>query len=172
MQFLGVSRTSHLSPRSVFPGPSEATVAKFVAPEVTASHGYLLTTDFTSSTHGLIQAYLDRWQIELLHRDLRNGLGVGQVQAFSHEANQKVHGAQVAAYSMLGLAGLDAFAIGRTAEFPELPARRKNKPSMPVSQHYLITMLRNDLARKRVYPAPTPRQRKWALNHRETYQAA
>lgn len=134
--------------------------------------GYLLTTDLTSPAHGLIQAYLDRWQIEVLHRDLKNGLGVGQVQAFSYEANQKVHGAQVAAFSMLSLAGLDAFSKGRTAEFPELPLWRKAKPPMRVSQHDLITMLRNDLANKRVYPVPKPRKRKWALNHRETYQAA
>lgn len=135
--------------------------------------GFLLTTDLVSPAHGLIQAYLDRWQIEVLHRDLKNGLGVGQVQAFSHEANQKVHGAQVAAYSMLNLAGLNAFAKGRTAEFPELPAWRKAKPPMRPSQHDLITMLRNELARMRTFTASKPPRKKgWALNHRETYQAA
>jgi len=135
--------------------------------------GFLLTTDLASPAHGLIQAYLDRWQIEVLHRDLKNGLGVGQVQAFSHEANQKIHGAQVAAYSMLNLAGLDAFAKGRTVEFPELPAWRKAKPPMRPSQHDLITMLRNELVRTRAFSAPKPPKKKgWALSHRETYQAA
>lgn len=135
--------------------------------------GFLLTTDLVSPAHGLIQAYLDRWQIEVLHRDLKNGLGVGQVQAFSYEANQKIHGAQVAAYSMLNLAGLSVFAKGRTVEFPELPAWRKAKPPMRPSQHDLITMLRNELARTKTFTASTPPRRKgWALNHRETYQVA
>jgi hypothetical protein len=48
----------------------------------------LLTTDLASSAHGLIQVYLDRRQIEVLHRGRKNGLGVGQVRAVNHEANQ------------------------------------------------------------------------------------
>ncbi|MBS1767713.1 MAG: transposase [Acidobacteria bacterium] len=135
--------------------------------------GYLLTTDLTTPAEDLIQAYLDRWQIEVLHRDLKNGLGVGQVQAFSHAANEKVHGAQVAAYSMLTLAALRTFGGARTDAFPELPAWRKRKPPMRMSQHDLITMLRNEVAKRRLLEAPTsPKPKGWALNHRETYQAA
>ncbi len=135
--------------------------------------GYLLTTDLTSPADDLIQAYLDRWQIEVLHRDLKNGLGVGQVQASSHEANEKIHGAQVAAYSMLSLAALEAFSGGRTDEFPELPAWRKRRPAMRLSQHDLITMLRNDLVANPGLRSPDWKKPKgWALNHRETYQAA
>jgi hypothetical protein len=135
--------------------------------------GYLPTTDLTSPADELIQAYLDSWQIEVLLRDLKNGLGVGQVQASSHEANEKIHGAQVAAYSMLSLAGLEAFASGRTDEFPALPAWRKRRPAMRLSQHDLITMLRNELAANPGFCAPGWKKPKgWALNHRETYQAA
>lgn len=135
--------------------------------------GYLLTTDLTSPAPELIQAYLDRWQIEVLHRDLKNGLGVGQVQAFSEAANEKVHGAQVAAYSMLTLAALKTYGGGRTEAFPELPAWRKRKPPMRMSQHDLITMLRNELAKRRSSEAPAaPMPEGWVLNHRETYQAA
>jgi hypothetical protein len=135
--------------------------------------GYLLTTDLASPAAELIQAYLDRWQIEVLHRDLKNGLGVGQVQAFSQEANEKTHGAQVAAFSMLNLAALVAYSGGRSDEFPELPAWRKNRPPMRPSQHDLITMLRNELARNRAMSSSGwLRPKGWALNHRETYQAA
>jgi len=135
--------------------------------------GYLLTTDLTSPAPELIQAYLDRWQIEVLHRDLKNGLGVGQVQASSREANEKIHGAQVAAYSMLSLAGLEAFASGRTDEFPALPAWRKRRQPMRLSQHDLITVLRNELAANPSFRTKGWKKPKgWALNHRETYQAA
>lgn len=135
--------------------------------------GYLLTTDLTSPADELIQAYLDRWQIEVLHRDLKSGLGVGQVQAFSHEANEKVHGAQVAAYSMLNLAGLEAFAGGRTDEFPELSAWRKRRPPLRMSQHDLITMLRNEFAKGREFPSlDWEKPKDWALTQQETYQAA
>lgn len=137
------------------------------------SPGFLMTTDLTAPAAELIQAYLDRWQIEVLHRDLKAGLGVGQVQAFSEAANKKIHGAQVAAYSMLTLAALKAFGGGRTEAFPELPAWRKRKPPMRMSQHDLITMLRNDLARTRSIKRPSAQMPKgWALSHRETYQAA
>ena len=140
---------------------------------------YLLTTDLTTPASELIQAYLDRWQIEVLHRDLKNGLGVGQVQASSREANEKIHGAQVAAYSMLSLAGLSAYGSGRTDEFPLLPLWRRSKPPMRISQHDLITMLRNELAKvpPKVDPKGSKRPERakkgtWVLNHRETYQAA
>jgi hypothetical protein len=75
-----------------------------------------------------VQAYLDRWQIEVLHRDLKNGIGVGQVQAWNEKSNDKVHGAQVATYSMLNLASLRTFGGRRTDDFPELPLWRKRKP--------------------------------------------
>ncbi len=136
--------------------------------------GYLLTTDLVSPAAGLIQAYLDRWQIEVLHRELKNGLGVGQVQAFSHEANERIHSAHVAAFSMLSLAGLETFTRGRDSRFPELPLWRKPRAHARPSQHDLISMLRNGLAGLRPSPKK-PAWRKphgWALNHHETYQAA
>ncbi len=134
---------------------------------------YLLTTDLTSPAAQLVQAYLDRWQIEVLHRDLKAGIGVGQVQAFSHAANERVHGATVAAYSMLNLAGLRTFNGKRTEDYPDLPAWRKRKPPMRPSQHDLVSMLRNNLAD--VWTQEQGRMRRpkgWVLSHHETYQAA
>lgn len=137
---------------------------------------YLLTTDLHSPAGELVQAYLDRWQIEVLHRDLKNGIGVGQVQAWNEKSNDKVHGAQVATYSMLNLASLRAFGGRRTDDFPELPLWRKRKPPCRPSQHDLVTILRNDLLRYGRLAPPKgsePRlPKRWALSCRETYQVA
>lgn len=136
---------------------------------------YLLTTDLITPAAEMVQHYLDRWQIEVLHRDLKTGLGVGQVQAFSETANERVHGATVAAYSLLNLAALRYFGGQRTKDFPELPLWRKNKPPMRVSQRELVTVLRNALVRSeffRPFPPRTTLPKGWALLRRETYQAA
>jgi hypothetical protein len=39
---------------------------------------YLLTSDLKSNASKLIQIYLDRWQIEVNHREEKDTLGVGQ----------------------------------------------------------------------------------------------
>jgi hypothetical protein len=41
---------------------------------------YLLTTDLNTPTSILIQAYFDRWQIEVNHREEKTTFGVGQAQ--------------------------------------------------------------------------------------------
>ena len=107
---------------------------------------YLLCTDLDSPTDFLLQSYLDRWQIEPLHRDLKTGLGVGQAQAWSKGAVVRIHSAFVAAYSMLVLAALSAFGPGRTDAFPPLPAWRRLKPNHRASHHDLVTLLREDLS--------------------------
>lgn len=40
----------------------------------------LLTTDLTASAAFLIQSYLDRWQVEVAHREAKTLFGVGQAQ--------------------------------------------------------------------------------------------
>ena len=42
---------------------------------------YLLTTDLKTPASKLIQLYLDRWQIEVNHREEKDTLGVGQAQS-------------------------------------------------------------------------------------------
>lgn len=136
--------------------------------------GYLLTTDLLTPAEELVQDYLNRWQIEVMHRDLKSGLGVGQVQAFSVESNDRIHGAQVATYSLLLLAAHRRFQGGRTEDYPELPAWRKGKAPARLSQHELVVILRNELARvrKSFAPATFQKPKGWRLNHRDTYQAA
>lgn len=106
---------------------------------------YLICTDLTSPASFLIQAYLDRWQIEPLHRDLKTGLGLGQAQVFSYDSVERLHSAVVAAWSMLTLAALRAFGPARTDDFPPLPAWRKVKSNHRASQNDLIALLRQDI---------------------------
>jgi hypothetical protein len=136
---------------------------------------YLLTTDRLSPVRDLLQAYLDRWQIEPLHRDLKTGLGLGQAQNWADESVARIHSALVAVYSMLILAAIDTFGPARTAAFPPLPAWRKLKKARRPSQHDLVTMLRNDceVARQmqldQPRALPPPDAPPWLLHSRETY---
>jgi hypothetical protein len=103
---------------------------------------YLLSTDLVSSPAELIQAYIDRWQIELNHRDEKDLLGVGQAQVRSAQSVPRLPAFAVACYSLLLLAGLQEFGVGRTSDFVTLPKWRRNakRPSLLD----LLTLLRKE----------------------------
>jgi hypothetical protein len=105
---------------------------------------YLLTTDLTTPAPVLIQAYLDRWQIEVAHRDEKTVLGVGQAQVHNEKSVTRQPAFAVAAYALLLLAALKAYGGERG---PELPARPKwrGRPGRP-SCLDLVTTLRGQLA--------------------------
>ena len=138
--------------------------------------GYLITTDLTSSTQSLIKAYLDRWQIEVLHRDLKTGLGLGQAQVWCDTSVDRLHSAVVAAFALLTVAALDVFGPERTDAFPPIPSWRRRNPPRRASQNDLVTVLRNDLASLgpiRELPQQDPNAphlpQGWVLPSRETY---
>jgi len=87
---------------------------------------YLLTTDLHSPPKKLIQMYLDRWQIEVNHREEKDTLGIGQAQLWNKTSVPKQPVLAVAAYSALLLAGILAFGKRRTAHYARLPAWRRN----------------------------------------------
>jgi hypothetical protein len=93
---------------------------------------FLLCTTTELDTKKLVQAYLDRWQIEVNHKDEKHILGVGQAQVWSENAIPRQPAFAVAAYSVLLLATLEAFGPGRTDAFPTLPKWRKQqrRPSL------------------------------------------
>lgn len=93
---------------------------------------YLLCTDTSSSTQVLIQAYFDRWQIEVNHRDEKSVLGVGQAQLTSKQSVPRQPAFMVAAYSLLLLAALKEFGPTRTSDYLPLPKWRKHaaRPSL------------------------------------------
>lgn len=133
---------------------------------------YLLTTDLVTAGAELIQSYMDRWGIEVLHRNLKTYQGVGQVQVFSKAANEKIHGAHVAAFSMLNLAAQAIHGGKHTVAYPALPLWRRKQP-MRISSQSLASMLRNELLKQKFFePDHQWKPEGWVMPHRETYQAA
>jgi len=110
---------------------------------------YLITTDLDSPAQELIQAYLDRWEIEVLHRELKTHVGLGEAQVWSDKSVPRLHPSLVAAYALLKLAALKAFGPTRTVDYHELPpwrSRRDREGCRKPSTHDLLTRLRADLA--------------------------
>jgi hypothetical protein len=104
---------------------------------------YLLTTDLDSPARPLLQIYLDRWQIEVNHRDEKDTLGVGQAQLWNPTSVPKQPALTVAAYSALLLASLEAFGAERGRAYAPLPRwRRKAKRPSCLD---LITLLRQEM---------------------------
>jgi hypothetical protein len=87
---------------------------------------YLLVTDCKIKTKELIQAYLDRWQIEVNHRDEKSILGVGQSQVTSDNSVHRHPAFLVASYSIMLLSAIEEFGPGRTDDFIDLPKWRRN----------------------------------------------
>jgi len=67
---------------------------------------YLLCTELDSEVKELIQAYFDRWQIEVNHREEKSILGVGQAQVRSAKSIERQPALLVAAYSALLLSSV------------------------------------------------------------------
>ncbi len=131
---------------------------------------YLITTDLTTSAQALIQAYLDRWEIEVLHRELKTHVGLGQAQVWSDKSVPRLHPTLVAAYALLKLAAMKAFGPTRTTDYYELPRWRSKEDRLGLrkpSAHDLLTRLRADLAAQ-IHTKPPDGH----LPPRETYAAA
>ena len=105
---------------------------------------YLLTTDLHRPAAMVLQAYFDRWQIEVNHREIKDTLGIGQAQLCSTRSVPRQPAMLVAAYSALLLAGVQVFGDSRPDAFPALPKWRRNarRPSCLD----LITLLRQQVA--------------------------
>ena len=104
---------------------------------------YLLTTDLDNPAPRLLQIYLDRWQIEVNHRDEKDTLGVGQAQLWNPTAVPKQPALTVAAYSALLLAALEAFGAERGRAYAPLPRWRRNAKRPSCLD--LITLLRQEM---------------------------
>ena len=109
---------------------------------------YLLTTDLTTSALVLLQAYFDRWGVEVNHRDEKDILGVGQAQVWNKHSVSKVPALLVAMYSWLLLAGLQCYGPTRTEAYAPLPKWRRGAKRPSCLD--LVTLLRQQLAEKPV----------------------
>jgi len=96
------------------------------------------------SADELIQIYVDRWQIEVNHREEKDILGVGRARVWSENSVGRHPSFRVACYSMLLLASLLEFGIERTADYSQLPRWRKHTPRR-ASILDMLTKLRTDL---------------------------
>lgn len=92
---------------------------------------YLLTDANEMNIHKLIQAYVDRWEIEVNHRDEKQHLGVGDPQVWNDASVDRLPAFMVASYSFLLLASLTAYGAKRTDEYLQPPKwqRRRARPS-------------------------------------------
>lgn len=108
---------------------------------------YLLCTDLESPAVTILQAYFDRWQIEVNHREEKDTLGVGQAQVRSTQSVPRHPAFAVAGYSLLLLAGLKSFGPGRPESFMVLPKWRKD--AKRASALDLITLLRKEINESR-----------------------
>jgi hypothetical protein len=112
----------------------------------------LLTSVVHGSARALLQIYLDRWQIEVNHRQEKDTLGVGQAQLWNPISVPKPPAFAVAAYSALLLAGLQAFGPARGPAFAQLPKwRRKAKRPSCLD---LVTLLRQEIVQRPDLLAP------------------
>jgi hypothetical protein len=101
---------------------------------------FLLTTDRSTPAPQLLQVYLDRWEIEVNHREEKTTLGVGQAQVWSKKSVARQPALVVAAYSALLLASLEAYGATRNQAYRLLPKWRRQ--SQRPSCLDLITLLR------------------------------
>lgn len=113
------------------------------APRNYREPGYLLSTDTHSAVRELIQSYIDRWQIEVNHRDEKTILAVGQAQVWSPSSVSRQPVLTVASYSLLLLAGLLCFGPGRSSYYPTLPKWRTRSPRASLLD--LLTLLRKEI---------------------------
>jgi hypothetical protein len=107
---------------------------------------YLLTTDRTSSVRQLVQAYWDRWQIEVQHKEVKDTLGVGQAQVRVQASVERQPAFVVACYAALLLASLEAFGTQRAGDYEPLPKWRRNA-TRPSCQD-LMSLLRREIVQQ------------------------
>ena len=123
-----------------------------VAPKPYKSYGrkqlykqeaYILTDNHDLSAETIIQQYLNRWEIEVNHRDEKNNLGLGQAQVWNEQSVVKQPALLIAAYSIMLLASLKCYGPDRTDNY--LPQPKWRKGSVRPSCNDLVNLMRKEL---------------------------
>lgn len=113
---------------------------------------YLICTDPHLSLEQIVQEYIWRWDIEMNHRDEKTLMGVGQAQV-RHEASvESVPAAAVAAYAMLHVAAIHAFAWHAKPGVLPLPCWRAPEKKKRASTLDLINQLRREIWSSAIRP--------------------
>jgi hypothetical protein len=124
---------------------------------------YLITTDLHTPPHILIQAYLDRWQIEVLHRDLKHETRLGTAQVRNPKAVSRLHSTVVAANALMNLAAHELQDRDRSQQLPPLPAWRRCDRRRSASQQELLAQIRTEMLAEMKHPGNDTNQ---TLNER------
>lgn len=104
---------------------------------------FLLCTDPELDLTTLVQAYVNRWEIECNHRDEKSLLGVAQGQVWNPNSVRRLPQLQVAGYSLLLLASILSSGFQRTAAYLPLPKWRRQ--SIRPSLLDLLALLRDQI---------------------------
>lgn len=88
---------------------------------------YLLCTDINGNIEELIIAYLNRWQIEVNHREEKSILGLGEAQVWNEKSVERQPGFHIAVYSALLLAARKTYEDKPQLDDDE-PAWRRKRP--------------------------------------------
>ena len=107
-----------------------------------------MTSDLITAAAVLLQAYFDRWSIEVNHRDEKDILVVGQAQVWNEHSLSKVPALLVAMESWLLLAGLQCYGPTRTEAYEPLPKWRRGAQRPSCLDR--VTLLRKQLAEQPV----------------------
>jgi hypothetical protein len=126
-----------LAPQPYYHGPGGKTLYRSAA--------YLLCTDLELPAELLLQSYLDRWQIEVNHREMKDIFGVGDAQVRNPQSVKRHPAFAVAAYSALLIAGMQAFGPRWNADLFELPRWRRGRTPNRPSAYDLLARLRREL---------------------------
>jgi hypothetical protein len=115
---------------------------------------FLICTDPQLDLPMILQAYIDRWEIECNHRDEKSLIGVAQGQVWNPQAVARLPQFQVAIYSLLLLASILAYGFQRTAAYLPLPLWRRK--SIRPSILDLLNLLRDQIFARLLQDKPTP----------------
>jgi hypothetical protein len=115
---------------------------------------FLVCTDPQLDLTMLLQAYVDRWEIECNHRDEKSLIGTAQGQVWNPLAVVRLPQFQVAIYSLLLLASILAYGFQRTAVYLPLPLWRRK--SIRPSILDLLNLLRDQIFARGMQDNPTP----------------
>jgi hypothetical protein len=92
---------------------------------------YLLVSDPAYDPASAIQHYFHRWQIEVNHRDAKDGFGVGDAQVHHPRSVSRQFNFHALVTSMLALASLDAYGYSRTNNYGPRAKWRNDSRSRP-----------------------------------------
>jgi hypothetical protein len=104
---------------------------------------FLICTDPQLDLTTLVQAYVNRWEIECNHRDEKSLLGVAQGQVWNPNSVRRLPQLQVAGYSLLLLASILSSGFQRTEAYLPLPKWRRK--SIRPSLLDLLALLRDQI---------------------------